>query len=77
MNYLTYSGNTLVNARLPEGSSVFYPPPALPGLANGEVPAAVRRAVERPQGMPPLRELVRAGSRVLIAFDDNCQPGGH
>ena len=31
---------------------------------------AVRDALAAPLGMPPLRELVRPGSRVVIAFDD-------
>ncbi|MFN8555878.1 MAG: lactate racemase domain-containing protein [Dehalococcoidia bacterium] len=32
--------------------------------------AAIRAAVQRPLGMPQIAELVRPGSRVLIAFDD-------
>src|SRR3972149_8747048 len=31
---------------------------------------AVRDALAAPLSMPPLRELVRPGSRVVIAFDD-------
>jgi len=74
MQYLTYSGNTLLNASLPANASVFFPPPALPGIATADIPAAVRRAFEQPLGMKPLREMVSAGSRVLVLFDDNCQP---
>src|SRR5262245_40160220 len=31
---------------------------------------AVREALDHPLGQPPLRELARPGSRVVIAFDD-------
>ena len=74
MKYLTYSGNALVAAELPESSTVYYPPPILPGIARDEIPDALQRAVENPLGMEPLSELVKLGSKVTIAFDDNCQP---
>jgi len=74
MNYLTYSGNNLVNARLPEDAKILYAPPPIRGYSRAEIPDAVQRAVENPLGMPPLKELVGGDSKVLIAFDDNCQP---
>ena len=74
MKYLTYSGNTLLNAELPDGSTVLYPPAVLPGIPRGGIADAAAHAFEHPEGMEPLATLVRAGSRVLIAFDDNCQP---
>lgn len=74
MRYLTYSGNNLVHAELPPTARVYFPPPALPGIADRHVPPAVRRAFENPHGMPPLRDLVGRDSKILIAFDDNCQP---
>ncbi len=74
MRYLTYSGNSLVHAELPPTARVLFPPPALPGIANRDVAAAVRKAFENPLGMPPLRELVARDSKILICFDDNCQP---
>lgn len=74
MNYLTYSGNNIISVDLPDGADVFYAPAPLPGLAKRDIPAAVRRAFENPLGMPPLRECVGPASRILIAFDDNCQP---
>jgi nickel-dependent lactate racemase len=36
--------------------------------------AAVRAALAQPLGLPPVRELVRPGGRVLIAFDDPTAP---
>ena len=74
MRYVTYSGNNIINVHLPEGSDVLYAPDAIPGIAKPDVPRAVASAFESPLGMPSLRELVSASSRVLIAFDDNCQP---
>jgi hypothetical protein len=74
MRYLTYSGNNLVHAQLPPSARVYYPPAPLPGIADADIPAAVKRALENPLGMAPLRDLVGRDSKVLIAFDDNCQP---
>lgn len=72
--YLTYSGNALIQAELPDSATVLYPPPPIPGIPREEIAGAARRAFENPRGMQPLSELVRRGSRVMIAFDDNCQP---
>lgn len=36
--------------------------------------AAVRQALDRPEGLPPLGDLVRPGARVTIAFDDPTVP---
>ncbi len=74
MKVLTYSGNALIDVDLPDDATVLYPPRALPGVATRELPGAVARAVEEPLGMEPLSELVDSRSKVLIAFDDNCQP---
>lgn len=74
MKYLTYSGNNIVNLDLPEHTQILYPPPALPGIPKSAYPEHVCRAFEQPLGMQPLKELVSGNSRVLIAFDDNCQP---
>lgn len=74
MRYLTYCGNNIINAELPDGSDVLYAPAPLAGIKRPNVPQAVREAFENPKGMPPLRELVNGSSKVLIAFDDNCQP---
>jgi lactate racemase len=74
MKYLTFSGNNLIQAEVPDSARVYYPPPVIPGIPRQDIPAALRRAVENPLGMPPLRELVNARSKILIAFDDNCQP---
>ena len=74
MKFLTYSGNNLLNIDLPEESTIHYPNPPLPGLPGSDIPGAVEHAFENPMGMSPLRELADSTSRILIAFDDNCQP---
>ena len=74
MKYLTYSGNHLINAKLPDNSEIYYPQSATPGVKRAEIPEHVKKALENPLGMPPLKELVNGNSKVLIAFDNNCQP---
>lgn len=74
MKYLTYSGNDLIHVRLPEDSTIFYAPRAKAGLTRAEIPAAVKRAFEAPVDMPPLKSLVNGNTKLLICFDDNCQP---
>lgn len=43
---------------------------SVPLPVTNDLGAEVRRAVQEPMDSPPLRELVRSGSRVTIAFDD-------
>ena len=74
MKYLTYSGNNIISARLPDRASILYAPGPLRGIRKRDVPAAVVRAFRNPLGMGSLEKLVGGSSRVLIAFDDNCQP---
>ncbi len=74
MKYLTYSGNNIIRAHLPEDADILFAPDAIPGIRKRDVPRAVIEAFENPLGMPPLSELVNNSSKVLIAFDDNCQP---
>jgi hypothetical protein len=74
MNYLTYFGNHLRNFQLPESAEVLCAPPRPAGIPRREIPARFAAALEKPLGLPPLRELVNSKSKVLIAFDDNCQP---
>ena len=74
MKYLTYAGNNITSARLPEGAEIFYAPDSIPGIKKPRVPEAITNAFRNPLGMPPPGELVNRRSRILIAFDDNCQP---
>ena len=74
VRYLTYSGNSIKSVRLPDGAQVFYAPTEIPGIKRRHVPATVKRAFQDPLGMPTLDKLVNGKSKILIAFDDNCQP---
>lgn len=38
---------------------------------------ATRDALEKPLGMPPLRELVKPGDKVVVAFPDRVKGGAH
>lgn len=73
-DYLTYSGNNLLNVRLPDSAEILYPLPPLPGMTKQLIPDRIRNAFEHPIDMPPLRDLIGGDSKILIAFDDNCQP---
>ncbi|MGB2985400.1 MAG: lactate racemase domain-containing protein [Phycisphaerae bacterium] len=74
MKYLTYSGNNIINARLPDDAEILYAPEAIRGIRKSDVPKAVLNAFQNPLGMPPLAAMVNSSSKILIAFDDNCQP---
>jgi nickel-dependent lactate racemase len=50
-------------------------PAFVPGLPDPA--AAVRAALREPIGSPPLRELVRPGSRVGVVFSDITRPAPH
>ena len=52
---------------------------APPGLSTtlepvDDIKGEIQRALKNPLGRPPLRELVKPGSRVTIAFDDPTVP---
>ncbi len=56
----------------PRGTRVVYPPESLPAIADVE--GAIRRALLEPVNSEPLPELLRAGMRLTIAFDDISLP---
>jgi hypothetical protein len=70
-------GDDLMPVQLPESATVVRygethidPPEVDPW-------AATRQALENPLGTPPLRALVKAGGRVVIAFPDRVKGGAH
>lgn len=69
---LVHHGDQLRFERFPLGTRVVYPPDLLPGLRDPD--AAIADALARPLGSPPLRELLHAGMRLTIAFDDLSLP---
>jgi lactate racemase len=56
----------------PLGTRVVYPAESLAGIRDVE--GAVRAALLSPEGSPPLPELLYAGMRLTIAFDDISLP---
>ena len=72
MKRLIYSGDDLLLADLPDDTRVIAPP--TPGPPPGDAGPVIARALDRPVGAGPLEELVRPGSRIVIAFDDNALP---
>ncbi|HET9552935.1 MAG TPA: lactate racemase domain-containing protein [Anaeromyxobacteraceae bacterium] len=67
-----FSGEDLLLEDLPVGTKVVYPRPPMAGLPN--VKAAIRQAINRPEGCEPLHAKLRPGMRVTIALDDISLP---
>ena len=68
MKYLTYFGNHLINAELPDNSQIYYAKPPIAGIKRADIPARVKNAFENPLGMPPLRELVDGNTKIYDRF---------
>jgi hypothetical protein len=69
---LLWYGEDLWDVEMPAGTRVVYPKPTISGLRDRE--AAIRYALERPEGTDPLEALLRPGRRVTIAIDDISLP---
>ena len=67
-----FSGEDLLLEDLPVGTKVIYPKPPIEGLPN--VKAAIRAAINRPDGCDPLHAQLRPGMKVTIALDDISLP---
>ncbi|MDP3064620.1 MAG: lactate racemase domain-containing protein, partial [Chloroflexota bacterium] len=57
---------------VPDGRSTVIEPEYVPGLPDER--AAIRAALRKPLGSPPLREIVRPGHRVTISICDITRP---
>src|SRR5260370_2510864 len=57
---------------VPVGTRIIFPNPPVEELANAR--AAIRWAINHPEGMDPLHALLRPGMKVLIAIDDISLP---
>lgn len=69
---LLFSGEDVLEEKLPVGTRVIYPKPPMAPLGN--VPGAIAHALEHPEGMPPLRKLLSPGMKVTLALDDISLP---
>ena len=67
-----FYGEDLWVEDLPVGTRVICPRPPLEGVPN--VKAAVRYALNHPEGMDPLHALLKPGMKVTVALDDISLP---
>ena len=67
-------GDRFVTARLPGDTHVVSPGFTLPLAPTPDLAATVQSALTASLDRPPLREQVKAGSKVTIAFDDATVP---
>jgi hypothetical protein len=70
--FFFHRGEGFVRQRLPEGTRVIYPPPAMAGLPD--LRASLRAALENPLEADPLSSQLKPGMKVSIAFDDISLP---
>jgi len=69
---LMFFGEDFLVEDLPVGTKVIFPNPPVAGLPN--VRAAIRWAVNHPEGCDPLHAQLRPGMKVTIAIDDISLP---
>ncbi|HEY0619519.1 MAG TPA: lactate racemase domain-containing protein, partial [Kribbella sp.] len=69
---LVHNGEGFLLERFPLGTRVIYPPEALPAVRDVE--EAIQNALLNPLESEPLPELLYAGMRLTIAFDDISIP---
>ena len=67
-----WSGEDLIELDLPPGTRVIYSREPMRGLRD--VPAAIRYALNHPEGMEPLSRLLKKGMKVTVAVDDISVP---
>jgi lactate racemase len=67
-----FHGEDFLLEDLPVGTRVIFPRPPLEGVPN--VKAAIRYALNHPEGMDPLHALLAPGMKVTIAIDDISLP---
>src|SRR5579862_1929704 len=69
---IMFYGEDFLCEDLPVGTRVIYPRRPLAGLPNPR--AAIRHALNHPEGMDPLHALLTPGMKVTIAVDDISLP---
>ena len=67
-----FSGEDFLLEDLPVGTRVIFPRPPLEGVPN--LKAAIRWALNHPEGMDPLHALLKPGMKCTIALDDISLP---
>ena len=69
---MLFSDTEILLEELPVGTRVIFPNPPIEELANGR--AAIRWAINHPEGCDPLHAQLRPGMRIVIAIDDISLP---
>jgi len=69
---IMFYGENFLIEDLPVGTRVIYPKRPITGIANPT--AAIRYALNHPEGMDPLHALLKPGMKVTIAIDDISMP---
>ena len=67
-----FHGENFLQENLPVGTRVIFPRPPLAGVPN--VKAAIRYAINNPEGMEPLHALLKPGMRLTCVIDDISVP---
>ncbi|ABF93100.1 hypothetical protein MXAN_1529 [Myxococcus xanthus DK 1622] len=67
-----FHGENFLQEDLPVGTRVIFPRPPLAGVPN--VKAAIRYAINNPEGMEPLHALLKPGMRLTCVIDDISVP---
>lgn len=69
---MLFHGENFLQEDLPVGTRVIFPRPPLAGVPN--VKAAIRYAINNPEGMEPLHALLKPGMRLTCVIDDISVP---
>ncbi len=69
---LVHEGEGFRLEKFPLGTRVIYPPESLPALRD--LDGKIRQALDNPLGREPLRDLLFAGMKLTIVFDDLSIP---
>ena len=67
-----FCGNNFVDVEFPRGTRILRAPEHNESLSDPK--GAVLNAIRNPLGMKPMKELIKEGSKVTIAFDDLAVP---
>lgn len=67
-------GDRYIECELPDDTQEIPPGLSMPLQPVADLRASVREALDAPLELPPIKNLVKAGSRVTIAFDDATVP---
>ncbi len=69
---LLWSGEDLLDVKLPAGTRVIYPKPTIPGLKDRKT--GIRHALDFPEDMEPLNAKLKPGMKVTLCIDDISLP---